>query len=138
MPPTKTGARWAALVASCSPAVTATVVSQDAGIANDPISGRPIAGPGDTLVMAGGSYGQITMADPDSAGLTRLSLAGDGANNLAFFLRATNTAVVSAPFSTLTASHDFFGLELTVEPLCGALSYTGSGMYVPGTAAAAY
>jgi hypothetical protein len=128
----------AALAASCTPAVVVTAVSQDAGVANDPVTGRPIAGPGDTLVIAGGSYGQITMGYLDGAGLTRLNLAGDGANALAFFLRATNVAVVSAPISTLTASHDYFALELTVEPISGTLSYTGFGMYAPGTAAAAY
>jgi hypothetical protein len=128
----------AALAANCNPAVVVGVAQQDAGIVNDPITGRPTAGPGDTLLMGGGSYGQLTMGYLDNAGLTKLLLAVDGPNNLAFFDRATNVAVVSAPFSTLTSSHDFFALELTVEPISGTLSYTGFGMYAAGTAAAGY
>ncbi len=62
------GTMGGALAASCSPPVTVNAVSQDAGIANDPITGRPIAGPGDTLVLGGGHYGQITMGYLDSAG----------------------------------------------------------------------
>jgi hypothetical protein len=40
--------------------------------------------------------------------------------------------------ATLTAHHDYFALEVTVEPASGTLCFFGYGMYAPGTSAAAY
>ena len=118
--------------------VTVNEVSQDAGIANDPITGRPIAGPGDTLLIGGGSYGQITMGYLDSNALSKVYLATDGPNNLAFFVRSTNVKIITDTYADLNASHDIFVLQLIVEPISGTLSYTGYGMFIWGTAAAGY
>ncbi len=67
-----------------------------------------------------------------------MTIALDGANNLAFYVRATNQQIVTAPFSSLSASHDFFVLQLAVEPISGTLAYTGYGMLAYGTTAAGY
>jgi hypothetical protein len=46
--------------------------------------------------------------------------------------------VVSTPNSALTAHHDFFYVQLSVEPVSGTLCLSAAGMYAPGTVAAGY
>ncbi len=127
----------AALTASCSPPTKVSQSEQDGLDVTDPASGRPMTGPGDTFIAGGGSYGQKGVAYMQSAGLTTLSLDGDG-TNLWFSNRTTSAKLAQTALTDLTAHHDFFSVEVAVEPTSGTLFLAAIGMMAPGTAAAAY
>jgi hypothetical protein len=124
-----------ALMATCMlDGGVAQVTESDAG---DGPSWRPSTGVGDTYVAFGGSYGQHGVAYLDENGLTSLYLVGDGTTGW-FNNRRNLTTVVTAAGSSLSAHHDYFFLQVTVEPTTGTLSLMGVGMLGPGTAAAGY
>jgi hypothetical protein len=127
----------AALANGCTPPVTVSMTSQDSGAALDPSTGRPMTGPGDMLVAGGGFFGQQAVAYMENAKIAPLSLGTDGTNA---WIRNTRTSanVVLVPNAMLTSHHDYFALEVTVEPTSGTLCFFGYGMYEPGTTAAAY
>jgi hypothetical protein len=98
---------------------------------------RPSTGVGNTYIACGGAYGQHGVSYLDDNGLTSLYLITDGTTAW-FDDRNTLLAVVTTPVSSLTAHHDFFFLQVTVEPTTGTLSLMGVGILGPGTAAAGY
>jgi hypothetical protein len=126
----------AALTAGCMPPVTVRTTPQDSGVALGP-TGRPITGPGDTLVAGGGFFGQIGVNYMEKNKAAPLTLGTDGPNS---WIRNNKTGanIVMVPTSMLSASVDYFALEVSVEPESGTLCFFGYGMLVPGTEAAAY
>jgi hypothetical protein len=126
-----------ALMTGCAPGVTARTMDQHSGIAQDPATGRPLTGPGDTLVAGGGYFGQGSVSYMEQNALAALSFGTDGTNA---WIRTTttNANVVSTPKAMLTAHHDYFLLEVSVEPVSGTLCFFGYGMLASGTTAAAY
>jgi hypothetical protein len=117
--------------------VTVSTTPQDSGLAQSPSTGRPLTGPGDTLVAGGGYFGQQAVAYMETNKIAPLSLGTDGTNA---WIRNTKTGtnVVLVPNAMLTSQHDYFALEVTVEPKSGTLCFFGYGMLVPGTLAAGY
>jgi len=127
----------AALTTSCGPAVTVGQTGQLAPGTLDPDSGRPLVGVGNTLIAGGGSYGQLSVRYLDRAGLTPVYLQTDG-TTAQYFDRATGSALVDTAVSALGTHHDFFFLELSVEPQSGSLCFVGAGILGYGTVAAGY
>jgi hypothetical protein len=126
----------AALAAQCVPAPTIVQVSQfTAGVTEVGGSGRPITGPGNTFITGGGGYGQTGVAYMEQS-LTALYLTGDGTRGQ--IRKRDGTAIVDILGSTLTSQHDFFYVQLTVEPKSGTLCFSSVGMLSPGTLAAGY
>jgi hypothetical protein len=103
----------------------------------DPASNRPILGVGDTYLIGGGWFGHVGMAYMDDHGLTAVQVNGDGTNSWIRKL-GTDAGIVSVLTTSLTGSHDYFILEMAVEPVSGTLCFAATGMLAPGTAAAAY
>jgi hypothetical protein len=133
-----------ALATGCAPAVTVFTALEDSGVEQDPISGRPLTGPGNTLVAGGGWFGHASVlymdgrgAAPPPAPLTPLVLDNDGTNAW-IRNRKTSVNLVLTSISSLTPNHDYFLLELSVEPISGTLCFFGYGMLSPGTIAAGY
>ncbi len=126
-----------ALVATCGHGLVVQQQSQlqPGVLAMD--AGRPATGVGDLLVAGGGYFGQLAVAYMDSAGLTPVYLKTDGVT-ARLFDRATGTELVSAQVSDLGPHHDFFFLELAVEPQSGTLCFFGGGILGPGTQAAGW
>jgi hypothetical protein len=126
----------AALATGCMPPVTVTSTPQDSGVAEYP-SGRPHTGPGNILIAGGGFFGQRAVAYLEDTKIAPLTLGTDGTNG---WIRNNKTGVnvVLVPNAMLTSQHDYFALEVTVEPKSGTLCFFGYGMEGPGTAAAAY
>jgi hypothetical protein len=118
------------------PAVSVTSTANDSGVAQDPVSGRPITGPGDTLVAGGGYFGQTGVAYMENHGLALVG--GTSAGNSYLKNPKTNAYIFNVPSTTLTASHDYVVIELSVEPVSGSLCLFGYGFTGQGTAAAAY
>ncbi len=125
-----------AMVSTCNPPTTLVQVSQSAPGVLDPDSGQPLLGVGNTLIAGGGSFGQNAVGYMDNAGVTPIYLTSDGTT--AWFKNRAGTALVTTPVSNLTAHHDYFFLELAVEPQLGTLCFFGVGMFSPGTLAAGY
>ena len=126
----------AALTTSCSPAVAVGQASQLSAILGD--AGQPSTGVGDTLVVGGGGFGQIAVQYLDSSGLSPIFLKTDGVM-AQYVVRATGAPAFAAVMvSDLTAHHDYFFVELAVEPQSGTLCFVGAGIEAPGTAAAGY
>ena len=127
----------AALTTSCSPAVAVGQASQLSGILEGD-AGRPNIGGGDTLVVGGGGFGQLAVQYLDSSGLSPIFLKTDGVT-AQYIVRATGAPAFAAVMvSDLTAHHDYFFVELVVEPESGTLCFVGAGILAPGTAAAGY
>lgn len=125
----------AALMASCSPPTMILQTSQDAQGVLDPGSGRPITGPGNTFITGGGGFGQNGVKYMETS-ITPLYLWGDGTTGQ---IRMRNgQPVVTTAVSALTAHHDFFYVQLSVEPRSGTLCLSAVGMLSPGTVAAGY
>jgi hypothetical protein len=124
-----------ALSADCTPAVSLLQTSQHSEGILDPGSGRPITGVGDTFITGGGSYGQDGVGYMESA-LTAVYLWTDG-TTAQIKTRAGNP-IVNTAVSALTAHHDFFYVQVSVEPQSGTLCFDGVGILAPGTVAAGY
>jgi hypothetical protein len=126
-----------ALSAACGPSVPMQQSSQQQPgiLATD--AGRPATGVGDMLVAGGGAYGQLAVGYMDNAGLTPVYLKTDGVTAM-MIDRATGAQLVTAQVSNLGPHHDFFFLELAVEPQSGTLCFFGAGILAPGTLAAGY
>ena len=52
--------------------------------------------------------------------------------------RKTQNKIVDQPISALTASHDYFVLQMAVEPQTATLTFMGYGLYGFGTTAGAW
>jgi hypothetical protein len=128
-----------ALVACADGGVAISIVPQtQAGVLIPADAGwRPNTGVGNTLVVGGGEYGQLSVAYMDDNGLTPVYLTNDG-TTAHIYQRSTGLTLVTAADSALTSQHDFFLLELAVEPQSGTLCLFGQGIYGPGTLAAGY
>ncbi|HEX3770376.1 MAG TPA: hypothetical protein VHV30_05910 [Polyangiaceae bacterium] len=127
----------AALMANCAPATMIATKEEDASGVTYPGDGRPITGVGNTFVAGGGGFGHIGIQYLDSVGVTPLypQVTGDTYNVIQ---RSSGTPVISMAFSSLNAHHDYFYLELAVEPISGTLLFAGVGLLEYGTVAAGY
>lgn len=105
----------------------------------DPATGRPLLGSGNTFINGGGGYGngQRGVAYLDTEGLSPLGVRFVG-TAFQVFVRASNANVVSVDQSLLTAHHDFFYVQLAVEPVSGTLCFSTVGILGPGTQAGGY
>jgi hypothetical protein len=128
----------AAIAMGCGSMTSIRALDQGAGTAEDPATGRPLTGPGDTLVAGGGLYGQKGVAYMEANGLTPVVVGSSGDNNLQIRNTKTNALLVSVSNTVLTAHHDFVVLEVSVEPMSGTLCFFGYGLGLPGTLAAAF
>lgn len=128
-----------ALVSLCPSTPTTSVDPETASAALNPVTGQPVSGAGDTVVELGGPYSQKVAHFVEAAGFTRVYDTGDSAK-IGFYRHAADggpdPAVVEAPMSTLTATHDYFKIELAVDPISGTRLLQIYGLLAPGTSAA--
>ncbi len=132
------GARIAAGFGQCTPSITVHIVPQDDGGVLEAVTDRPITGVGNTFAAAGGPYEQHGIGYLDSQGITPVHVtSSDAGATLAFEMRDGGT-IISSPFMSLTATHDYFTVMVTTEPVSGTLVLTAYGMLSPGTTAAGW
>ena len=125
-----------ALTASCS-SMKLTTVPQGAAGTMDPASGRPLLGPGDTYVAAGGGFGQKAVNYMNGARNAPVYTIDDG-QNVSFVKTSDNSVIVKAPIASLTAHNDYFLVYAAAEPVSGTLVFAVYGLYGAGPAAGAY
>jgi hypothetical protein len=131
------GAEIGTALTACSPSVTVTQ-QQNESLVTDPATGRPLLGVGNTYLIGGGWYGHPGMAYMDKEKLSPVQVNSDGTTNSWIQNLATGEYVVKILTSTLTATNDYFLIELVVEPESGTLCFAATGMLDAGTAAAGY
>jgi len=126
----------AALMMSCTPPTVVVARDQgEAGVLSG--GGRPLAGAGTSYLIGGGNFGQHAVDYLDKTDMTPVFLTGND-TNIIFHNRATGEVVASAPSNTLTDGHDFFYVQLFVEPLSGTLCVSAIGMHAQGTVAGGF
>ena len=100
-------------------------------------AGRPLGAGGITYVVGGGSFGQRSVDYLDRTAVTPVYITFDG-KTAEFHARKTSEVVVTAPGSTLSDSHDYFFVQLAIEPQSGTLCLSVVGMLAGGTQAGAF
>jgi hypothetical protein len=119
------------LQTSCAGMLWTTVdPGVDAGI--NPVSGRPVTGAGTMLVAAGGPFVQKLVAYLE-ASASPIYFASDTNNN--YFDRRGAGHLVTTLKTASTNAHDYFVVQLVMDPSTGTLSLVSYGFYFPGTAA---
>lgn len=129
----------AAILARCAPPPVAMTSSQSVSGAINTTTGRPIAGGGELLVAVGGDSAQRLVNYLEDSGLSRVYNEYDGLNTTWFKRRDANSSVVATiTMSTLSATHDYFLVELVFDRASGTLALVLYGLDVPGTRAATF
>jgi hypothetical protein len=135
------GTAMATALGSCSPTVSVRTVLQSVveGSNLDIVAdgGRPLLGPGDMLVAAGGSFGQHAVDFLESKSSTPVVSTQVG-TTITFVKRSNGQILRTLQESDLTASHDFALIELAVEPSNGTLTLIAQGLLASGTRAAGF
>jgi hypothetical protein len=128
-----------ALAARCTPAPMAKSVSQSASPAINTTTGQPVAGGGELLVAVGGDSAQRLVNYLEDSGTSAVYNEYDGLNTLWFKRRdVNNTILATVSRTTLTATHDYFLVEVVFDSMSGTLSLVLYGVDSPGTKAGAY
>ena len=123
----------AALVASCSPAVTARAVTQgDGGVLT--ADGQPIAW-GELLVAGGGSFRQQAVRWLEQRGAAQVSDTSDAVN--AIYSLRDGGVISSVPAANLGLTLDRVVVQVVRAP-SGALVLNAQGFHATGTLAAAH
>ncbi len=127
-----------ALAAYCVPATSVVQVPQTtAGVLDPSGSGRPITGVGNTFITGGGAFGQSGVDYIElQANLSPIYLQNNGTNSR--ILTRAGAEIVNVLDTSLTEHHDYFYVQLTVEPQSGTLCLSGVGVLGPGSQAAGY
>jgi hypothetical protein len=127
-----------ALATYCVPATSVVQVPQTtAGVLDPNGSGRPITGVGNTFITGGGAFGQKGVDYIElQANLSPLYLQNNGTNSR--ILTRAGAELLNVLDTSLTAHHDYFYVQLTVEPQSGTLCLSAVGILGPGSQAAGY
>jgi hypothetical protein len=135
-----------AITTSCNPAPMAASSPKDATGWINPTTGQPVAGPGDLLTVAGGTFVQKVVTYLDAIGATPVYLvmtptsweyherapAGDGGADA-----GAGPIVASLRFDQMTPQHDLIAIQL-VRDASGSLLLIAFGQEPESTAAAAW
>jgi hypothetical protein len=132
----------AALTSGCpSPPVT-TIEPEAASVAINPTTAQPVAGAGDIIVELGGPYTSKVARYVESQGLTRIYDTTPDGNVVGFYAHSADGGadpeVAVEPFSAFTPTHDFFKIEMVVDPVSGTRIFQVYGIFAPGTVAATW
>lgn len=130
----------AVLVSGCPSAPATAVEMETASTAVNPMTAQPVAGAGDLLIEIGGPYTSNTAHYVESHGYTRLYDTTPDGNVVGFYGRSadggTDPEIAVVPIPTLTTTHDFFKIEMVVDPVSGTRVLQIYGIFSPGTLAA--
>jgi hypothetical protein len=112
----------------------------------DPVSGQAKTGIGNLCLIGGGAFGQRAVAYIDDNSLSDV-VVGSGLTDAGVFAvyftdrtvpSAPKNIAVEAPYSASNSTHDFFLLQLTVDPRNGSTCLGAIGLTGQGTLAAGY
>lgn len=126
-----------ALKAACSTTVRYTSGQSIPGVV-DPSSSRPITGPGDMAVTAGGPFFQTPAKYMETTLSPAFTRDAQNGSHVQVVERKSQNVALDVAITVLTASHDYFLLQLAFEPQSGTLVFMGYGLYGAGTTAAGW
>jgi hypothetical protein len=127
-----------ALLANCVPPPAAASLPKGTAGAIDPTTGRPMAGSGNLLTVAGGAYVQKTVSYLDAIGATQVFLAVGANGSWQYVSRAAGgTVVAELPQASFNTTHDIVLIEFVRDPLSGTPVFIAFGQEAESTAAAA-
>ncbi len=132
----------AALNAACSPASPFSVIAQSAGTGLlDPVSGAPQTAAGQMIATAGGPDVELLVHYLE-AGASPVYYSADSVSgplqSIAFIARDGGATLATTSAGSLTGSHDYFLVELVVDPSSGTLAFVCYGFSSTGTVAGAW
>ena len=127
----------AGLSATCLPSPTVREVSQDVADAVNTANGRPVAGGGELLIAAGGTFFAHLTAYVSSQPVSPVYSNFEN-DTLQYRKRSDASIVASAPYSADHDSQDFFVLQFMRDPASGSLILNAQGFWQSGTTAAAF
>lgn len=121
----------AALHTGCAPQPVNRMVQQGATNVVDSVTGKPLIGPGELLVAAGGDSTNTLVRYLNNLRIT--PIYNEGFN----FRRSKDQSLVQA-VSNLTANHDYLVIQAVRDPATGTLVLVAYGWDQAGTTAAAW
>jgi hypothetical protein len=132
----------AALTSGCSSPPAMVTESETASPAVNPMTAQPVAGAGDIIVELGGPYTSNIAKYVESHGLARIYDTTPDGIVVGFYSHSADGGadpeVAVVPIATLTSTHDFFKIEMVVDPVSGTRIFQVYGIFAPGTAAAVW
>ncbi len=126
-----------ALVAGCASGPAVREVSQNVADALNVTSGRPVAGGGELLISAGGSYFSHLVSYVSAAPVAPVYEMLNG-NKLEYRTRVGGKVIASDPFDGPHDAKDVFVIQFMRDASSGSLILNAQGFWQAGTAAAAY
>lgn len=130
----------AALTSGCPSPPAMTTEPDTASVAVNPTTAQPVAGAGDLIVEFGGPYTTKLANYIESHGYTRIYDTTPDGNVVGFYAHSADggkdPAIAEAPFAAFTATHDYFKIEMVVDPVSGTRVLQIYGIFSPGTVAA--
>jgi hypothetical protein len=126
-----------ALEAQCPSAPSLTQTDQSTAEVLNFMTGRPVSGGGELLVLAGGPVFQTVQAYLEEQRIAPLYWYSDGTIT-GYRKAADDTTIVSLPIAEDHISHDFFIVQFMRDPASGSLVLNAQGLWLSGTVAAAY
>jgi hypothetical protein len=116
-------------------------IEQTSSDALNQMTGQPVIGNGELVVVLGGPFGQHIVRYLENNKLTKSWNKFDGATAW-FFGRSSDDspdpALVTAPYSVLSEDHDFFVIETLTDPISRSRALKVYGLDSAGTRAAAW
>ena len=125
------------LANTCTNGQTQRTVSQDMAGILDPTTNRPLLATDDLALVGGGDAYQRVNAYFLTTSVWPI-VATMGATTFTWSDRSDGTEIFTAPYSSLTGTHDYGIVLLARDPVGGASMLTAWGTGAPGTVAAAY
>jgi hypothetical protein len=132
------GRMRAAIAAECSPVPALRTVSQSTTDLFNPATGQPVAGGGELLVLAGGSFGHTHVGYLEKKRIAPIYATQTDGNMLEFRQSGSDNVVMSTPYASVTPSHDFFVIQMARDPKTGTTTVMAYGFFDAGTRAAAW
>jgi hypothetical protein len=126
-----------ALISRCLNLASTRTVSQDDPGILEPGTGRPLLGPDELALVAGGPMTQRALTYLDDRGLSPIVRNDVGAQTYELAESATGRVVLSVPASTITRSHEYAVVMMCHEPLSGTTLFSVYGFEAMGTMAGA-
>src|SRR5581483_11903058 len=117
-----------AIKAACMTALRYTSGQSIPGVL-EPATSRPITGPGDMVVLSGGPFFQAPAKFMEASLSPIFSRDAQNGTHIQVVERKNQNVALDAPINMLTATHDYFLLQLAFEPQSGTLVFESYGLY---------
>jgi hypothetical protein len=127
----------AALADGCTPTPALSGEDQSSADALNFVTGRPVSGGGELLVIAGGPFFQSVEGYLEQKRISPLYYFFDGTDS-GYKQSADDAVVIKRPNDGEHDTHDIFIIQFMRDPASGSLILNAQGTWLAGTVAAGY